>query len=148
MNKLYAVFAALVAASVLTASGEIAQQALSGTVVTTNAVTGTLPIRGEIRNIYFNIPTGKTGTLNIVSSEGFVVLGVTNVSADTLYAPRIATHTIAGAAITEAGGGATNDTYNVIYAPQAVVGDCTATISPAAATTGTNAWSVSVNYAK
>lgn len=148
MKKLYTLVAASLIAGVITARAEYGQQAASGSVVTTNAVTATLPIKGEIRNIYFDIPTGKTGTLTITSSEGFSILGVTNISSDTLYAPRIATHTIAGAAITEAGGGATNDTYNVVYAPAAVVGDCSITISPAAATTGTNNWGVQINYVK
>lgn len=135
-----------VASLAIPAVAEMKQETASGTAVTTNQVTDTLRIRGELKNLYFNIPTGKTGTMNIVSSEGFVVLGVTNVALDTLYVPRIPISTIAGVAITEAGGGATNDTLNVIYDTLAVVGDCTVTWIPHANVTGTNTWTVTANF--
>lgn len=148
MKKLYTLVAATLIAGVISVQAEYGQQATSGSVVTTNAVTAVLPIKGEIANIYFDVAATKTGTLNIVSSEGYMILGVTNVSADTMYAVRIPTHTTLGGAITEIGGGATNDTANVIYSRVVTVGDVTATISPKSDTTGTNNWGVQINFVK
>lgn len=129
----------LFAALCASARAEVKQSAASASLVTTAASTSSVPVRGILKGVYFDIPTGKTGGVSIVSSEGNTLLSVSGVTADTLYQPRAAIHSTSGVAVYEA--------TNAIYDAIAVVGDLTVTITPAANTTGTNNWSVKINSA-
>lgn len=131
----------------LSANAELKQHTFAASAVTTNQATASQSIKGVIKSIYFNVPAGKTGDVAFVSSEGYTIFDVDDVSADTLYVPQTPTYTTAGAAITVIGAndGGTSVT-SAVYADIPVVATVTATFEPNADTTGTNTWSATVNY--
>lgn len=145
MKYLGIFMAALFAVNV--AQAELKQHTFSASAVTTNQATASQSIKGVIKSIYFNVPAGKTGDVAFVSSEGFTIFDVNDVSADTLYVPQTPVYTAAGAAITVIGAndGGTS-VASVVYADIPVVGTVTATFEPNADTTGTNTWTALVTY--
>lgn len=140
--KKIATFIALIllASGIINARAEIAQQAVSATVITTAGQTNVIPLRGIVRSIVFDVPSAKTGGISIVSSDVGTILSVSGVTADTVYQPVFTAHTSAGSV-------ATNGTSQVLQSV-AVVGDLTIAINPAANTTGTNTYVVKINYDK
>lgn len=146
MKYLSIIIASLLAATV--ASAEVRQQTLSASAITTNTGTSAQVVKGVIKNLYFDVPATKTGGVSIVSSEGFTVLSVSGVTADTLYPVRAQATTTAGAGITHitAQAAAANAATNVVYTDLATAGTLTATFTPAADTTGTNTWKVLVTF--
>lgn len=134
------IIAALIAVASVPAFAVVDQQAASASLITTNTSATVLPIAGTIKSIYFDIPATKTGALSVVSSDIGTVLSVSGVTSDTLYLPRAPINTTAGAI-------ATNGT-SAIYDAITILGDVTVTFTPAANTTGTNSFSVKINYEK
>lgn len=140
MKRISIIMAAFIAVANVPAFAVVDQQAASASLVTTNTSATVLPIAGTIKSIYFDVPATKTGAVSIVSSDVGTVLSVSGVTADTLYLPRAPINTTAGAI-------ATNGT-SAIYDAITILGDVTVTFTPSANTTGTNAFSVKINYEK
>ncbi len=140
MKKSIIAVAALVAAVSVPVFAAVDQGAASASLVTTNTSSTVLPIAGTVKSIYFDVPASKTGAISVVSSDVGTILSVSGVTADTLYQPRAPVNTTAGAI-------ATNGT-SAIYDAITILGDVTVTFTPAANTTGTNSFSVKINYEK
>ena len=130
MKKLF--FTLLIGLIAVSAFAAMDSRDFSASTITTNAASSTFVLRGELSGIYATIPTGKTCTVAVATSEGTVFSK--SLTASGAFFPRVACHDIAGAVTNSIAG----------FAPLA--GPVTATFTPAAATTGTNAYAVKVIY--
>ena len=148
MKKIALILAVLAIAGV--AQAETKQHTFSASCATTNQGTSAQIVKGTIKSIYFDVPATKTGDVTVVSSEGFTVFAVDDVTTDTLYVPQTPLYTTEGAALT-----ATYSTWNnitnstgtyALYGDITCVGTLTATFEPNADTTGTNTWKALINY--
>jgi len=145
MKKLVYILAVLVAFSV-TANAELDNVSYTLTSITTNQSSSAYIVRGEIEGVIVEIPTGKTGTVTVATASGVTLYtGSALTSAtDGYVALRYPAKTSAGATITHLTGqpALANAATNIIYTKIGVAELVTATIAPAADTTGTNTYSV------
>jgi hypothetical protein len=103
----------------------------------------TFVLRGELRGVAIDVPTGATGTVTVATGNE-TVFTKSAIAADAIYHPVIAQHTTAGAAATFIGG--TNNAANAWYAPPTMAGPVTVTI--VGESTGTNSYVVKLIYDK
>jgi hypothetical protein len=138
-----------VIASLLVGFGAFAydQAGFSVSTITTNVGTDARSIKGEIDTIIVTIPTAKTATVAVASAEGITLFskaGLTSAT-DGAFPVRYQVYSSAGTAQTVVDAGAnTNALLDRIIS----VGAVTVTVTPAAATTETNTYSVFINYKK
>jgi hypothetical protein len=143
MKKLF-ISVAVLAALASVAGAAMDSRDYSSTLVTTAASTQSFTLRGTLNCVYVDLPTGKTATVAVATSEG-TVFTKADIAADTAFYPAIPMVKAAdGAAATFVGG--TNDTANAWYAKPALAGLVTVTVTPKAETTGTNTYGVRVIY--
>lgn len=124
---------------------EMDSRAFSASLVTTNVGTQVFVLRGTVEGVYATIPTGKTGTIALATSEGQFFSKSMTSATDGLFLPRAALHSTAGVALTEVDNGSNT---NALVGSFPLAGPVTATFTPAADTTGTNSYSVTVIYNK
>ena len=124
--KKFLIVAALLVAIAGVAQAEMDQAILSSSSVTTNVGTATETVKGEIFSIRLDVTAAKTQTVSIVTAEGETILSEADVAADATYYP----------------------TNGVGAFPIGVSSDLTMTVTPAAATTGTNVSKAIITYKK
>jgi hypothetical protein len=114
--------------------------------ITTNTDSAAYIVRGEIEGVIVEMPTGKTGTVSIVTASGVTLYTGTALTpaTDGYVALRYPAQSSAGANLTAitAQAAAANAATNIVYTKIGVAELVTATITPAANTTGTNTYSV------
>jgi hypothetical protein len=105
-------------------------------------------LRGEIEAIYIDMPSTKTATVAVATAEDTVFSKV--MTADGVFYPRTQSDSSAGAGLTwlTTGDGSTNAAANVIWGKFVAAGAVTVTVTPDAATSGTNDYTVKVIYKK
>jgi hypothetical protein len=142
MKKLF--FALLVALVALPALAQMIDRDYDFSLVTTNAGSRAYTIRGELEGVWVEIPTGKTATVAVATAEMTVFSKADITSAtDGFFPVRIPLYSTAGVALTEVDAGANT---NAIVGKAPLAGAVTVTVTPKAATTGTNAYAVKLIY--
>jgi hypothetical protein len=142
-------YIAAIIASFLIVSGAAAydQAGFSVSTITTNVGTDARSIKGEIDTIIVTIPTAKTATVAVASAEGITLFSKADLTSatDGAFPVRYQVYSSVGTAQTVVDAGAnTNALLDRIIS----VGAVTVTVTPAANTTGTNTYSVFINYKK
>lgn len=117
-------------------------------IVTDDTGSKAYTLRGEIEAIYIDMPTTKTATVAVATAEATVFSK--SMTADGVYYPRTQSDDYTGTGLTwlTTGDGSTNAAANVIWGKFVAAGAVTVTITPEAATTGTNDYTVKVIYKK
>jgi hypothetical protein len=142
-------YIAAVIASFLIASGASAydQAGFQVTTITTNVGVDSRSIKGEIDTIIVAIPTAKTATVSVASAEGITLFSKADLTSatDGAFPVRYQVYSSAGVAQTAPGAGSTT---NALLDRIISVGAVTLTVTPADNTTGTNSYSVFINYKK
>ena len=111
-------------------------------VVDTASASNTFVLRGEIYGIHVDVPTGATGTVNVIhlfndDNASFTILNKASISSDTLFCPRQPAEDAAGADVTY-------DGSNEIYVPFPMAGKIKITVTGESA--GTNEYKINVIY--
>jgi len=151
MKKIAFILAAFVALSVSANAQSVDKAGLSTSTIITNQGTDSASVRGLIEGVTVVIPTAKTATVTIATSEGVTIFTKADMTAGTTYHPiRVPAQTTAGANITwiTAQAAAANAATNIVYDRVATVGPVTLTVAPAANTTETNTYSAFITYSK
>jgi len=151
MKKIAFILAAFVALSVSVSAQSVDKAGMSTTTITTNQGVDSASVRGLIEGVTIVIPTAKTATVTIATSEGVTIFTKADMTAGTTYHPiRVPAQTTAGATITwiTAQAAAANAATNIVYDKVATVGPVTFTVAPAANTVGTNTFSAFISYSK
>lgn len=131
MKKLAIIAAVLFAA--VSARAEMDSVKFTLSCATTNVDSETYVIRGQIEGIYVDVTAGKTQTVAVAGTQDSFLSA--SITADGMYYP---------VQVGNNDSGATTNTF--VRFPSA--GDVTVTVTPAAATTGTNTTEVTVIYSK
>jgi len=146
MKKIAILIALVLAAISVPAHAQMDDVPYSLTSITTNQASAAYIVRGEIEGVIVEMPTGKTGTVSIVTASGVTLYTGTALTSatDGYVALRYPAQSSAGANLTTitAQAAAANAATNIVYTKIGVAELVTATITPAANTTGTNTYSV------
>jgi hypothetical protein len=144
--KKFTVIALALLALVSVASAQMDQEIISVSSATITTNTGTGVVKGEIYSIRLDSTANKTQAVTIVTAEGETLLSVAALTADATYYPLASAHRAStGAAIEES---QTATGTNSVWVRQAVASDLTMTVTPAAATTGTNVTRAIITFKK
>jgi len=100
-------------------------------VIDTATNTQSFVLRGQLKSVFVDVPTGATGTVTVTHSPSGVagsetLFTLADIAADAVYHPQVAAHTTAGAAATFVGG--TNNTANAWYEAPTMAGSVTVSV--------------------
>jgi hypothetical protein len=114
-----------------------AQGTATASITVNGAVTNTatLSLNGQLDYIKVTCPSGATGTVSLVTTDGITLFSKASCTGTNNYLVRLAAQTTAGASATFVGG--TNDTANTVYVKLGLADSVTATVIQAIATTNT-----------
>lgn len=130
-----------------TAQAATDQTTYDFSLVTTNAGSKAYTIYGEIEAVHVTIPTAKTATVSVASAEDtfFSKAGMTSAT-DGMFYPMAPVQDAGGTNLLSVTDGGTNSVP--LRKKFVAAGAVTVTVTPPAALTGTNAYSVKVIYKK
>jgi hypothetical protein len=139
MKYIAIIFAAIAISANARASMDDVQYTLTS--IITNQASATYVVRGTIDAVNAVIPANKTATVTIVTASGVTIFSKAMTSATDGYFPiLVPAYTTAGDAITTIINGSTN----IVYRTLSVADSVTATVAPAANTTGTNTYTATL----
>lgn len=149
MKKFFAIVALALLALPAFAQMDNRDFAVSCVTISTNTTAYTL--RGELYGVYVDCPANKTGTVTVTTSQG-TVFAKSAMTTDAMFYPVVPLNIAStGSAATFTTYGETNtptSSANAWYGKPALAGTVTAKVEPAAATTGTNTWTITLIYKK
>jgi hypothetical protein len=141
MKMKYLSILLVLAALAVPARAEMDDVTYTLSAITTNQASAAYVVRGQIEAINAVIPANKTATVTIATASGVTIFSKAMTSATDGYFPvLVPAYTTAGAAITEVIDGSTNTVYTKLGVAEKV----TATVEPAANTTGTNTYTATI----
>ena len=101
MKKILIGFLVLVPAMIAIAGGSFAVSIVNQ--ISTATTASQASVEGFIESIYVDVTGTTTGALSIRDSKGYVIFTNASITADTMFYPRVAIQTQAGAAVTGTG---------------------------------------------
>jgi len=145
MKKFLACLIVACAAFAIPARAEVDDVTFSLSSITTNEDSATYMVRGSVEGVIIAIPTAKTATVSIATASGVTLFSKSMTSATDGYIPlRHQVYGSTGSALTyqSASSDAANTYTNAVLGVVSIAEKVTATVAPAASTTGTNAYTV------
>ena len=130
-----------VAASFATLDSRTVEVPVVGTAYTNTVTT---PMRGRIESVQITVPTGATGTVSVVASDGQTIFSKASMTASGIFRVRVPVHTTAGVAHAATATDGTNAVSNAVLDRPAVVGTLAARVISESVTT--NSWFISLIY--